>query len=125
MEYSVFNIIQFDLLIIIWQNEGLMHCISEKLQEAVDLYTKAGMNRKALLCAQKSGDKKAIGQSLILDSKIRLNDYEEFDMIEEDVRNEICENLDKHFSLCKIWITNWEQEKQLFSEGNWLEIENL
>ncbi|XP_078333030.1 TPR and ankyrin repeat-containing protein 1-like isoform X2 [Crassostrea virginica] len=70
---------------------------NEKLQEAVDLYTKAGMNRKALRCAQKSGDKNAIGQSLILDSKIRLNGYKEFDIIEKDVRNEICENLDQAF----------------------------
>ena len=72
-------------------------CISEKHQEAVDLYTKAGMSRKALHCAQKSGDKNAISQSLILESKIRVSHYEEFEMIEENVRIEICENLDQAF----------------------------
>lgn len=50
------------------------------------------MNRKALLCAQKSEDKNAIGQSLILDSNIRLSQYENWDMMETSEKNEICNN---------------------------------
>lgn len=51
------------------------------------------MYKEALICAQKSGDKTAIGQSLILDSKIRISQYKNIRDIEEAVKNEIIENL--------------------------------
>uniref|UniRef100_K1PIT9 Lupus brain antigen 1-like protein n=1 Tax=Magallana gigas TaxID=29159 RepID=K1PIT9_MAGGI len=68
-----------------------------KLADAVDLYTKKGMNKEALQCAQKSEDKNAIGQSLILDSKIRFSQYENINDIEEEVKSEISENLNRAF----------------------------
>lgn len=67
------------------------------LADAIDLYTKKGMNKEALQCAQKSQDKNAIGQSLVLDSKIRLSQYKDFNDIEEEVKNEIRENLNQAF----------------------------
>lgn len=73
------------------------YCVLGMLADAVDLYTKKGMNKEALQCAQKSQDKNAIGQSLVLDSKIRLSQYKDFNDIEEEVKNEICENLNQAF----------------------------
>ncbi|XP_061181485.1 TPR and ankyrin repeat-containing protein 1-like [Saccostrea echinata] len=70
---------------------------ADKLREAVDLYSKGGMNKKALECAQKLGDKDVVGQSLILDSKVQLSQYDKYEDIDEEVKNEICENLNQAF----------------------------
>ncbi|XP_062597185.1 TPR and ankyrin repeat-containing protein 1-like [Saccostrea cucullata] len=70
---------------------------AEKLREAVDLYSKGGMNKKALECAQKLGDKDVVGQSLILDSKVRLSQYDKYEDIDEEEKSEICENLNQAF----------------------------
>lgn len=61
------------------------------------MYAKGGMSEKALECAQKLGDKGVIGQSLILDCKIRLSQYENYKDIDEEVKNELCENLNQAF----------------------------
>lgn len=74
-------------------------CVSGLLNDAVDLYTKNGMNKEALQCAEQLQDENAIAQSLILDSKIRLGKYKDYSDIEANVKNEICENLNQAFYL--------------------------
>lgn len=72
-------------------------CVSGMHKEAVDLYSRKGMKKEALQTAQTSQDKHAIGHGFILDSKIRLSQYKEFNDIEVKVKNQICENLNQAF----------------------------
>jgi hypothetical protein len=55
------------------------------------------MSEKALECAQKLGDKGVVGQSLILDCKIRLSQCGNYADIDEEVKKELCENLNQAF----------------------------